>query len=308
MTSGLQLAIFGGLIFGGAVAAMVWRLAPTHPDLFDALDRLSPDYVERRARRAIEQAERDLDAGEKLGLWAMRVFPARAWIGTPHRDLLVLRKSVAQFYGEKVIFALLGLVAGPIVASVIGHIGFLHLSGIAFPLILSLAAATGMFFLPNYNAIDDAKTKRVEFTKALISYYEFVATERLQGSGTNQALVRACSPELTKHWAFERLREALIPADLGTTTAWEALDHLAEEMSVSELGDLADICRLSGESGAQIYSHLRARATQMRSTQLSNEVAKSNAISERMYVPGGLLGVTFMLILIAPSLLRIIQS
>jgi len=307
MTSGLQLAIFGGLIFGGALAAMVWRLAPTHPDLSDALDRLSPAYVERRARRIIEDAERTLDKTEKLGLWAMRVFPAQAWVGTPTRDLVVLRKPVAEFYGEKIIFALLGLVAGPVVASMISLMGFLQV-GISLPVIGSLAAAAAMFFLPNYNAIDDAKRYRAEFTKALIAYYEFVATERLQGSGTSQALTRACSPDLTNHWAFQRIRERLVRADLGTTTPWDALNELAAELSVPELGDLADICRLAGESGSQIYDHLRARASQMRSALLSNEVAKANAVSERMYVPGGLLGVTFMLILIAPTLLRILQS
>ena len=307
MTTGLQLAILGGLICGGALAAMVWRLAPTHPDLYDALDRLSPEYVERRARRIVEDAERDLDSSEKLGLWAMRVLPAHAWVGTPQRDLRVLRKPVAQFYGEKIVFAFAGLVAGPILAYLIGHIGFIHL-GISFPVIASLVAAAGMFFLPNYNAIDDAKKYREEFTKALIPYYEFVATERLQGSGTSQALVRACSPELTQHWAFARIRERLVRAELGTATPWEALNDLAEELSVPELADLADICRISGESGTRIYSHLRARASQMRSALLSKEVAKSNAVSERMYVPGGLLGVTFMLILIAPTLLRITQS
>lgn len=306
MMTGLQLAIFGGLLIGGGLAAVVWRLAPTHPDLSDTLDRLSPDYVERRARRIVENAERDLDKNEKIGLWAMRVFPAQAWVGTPTQDLVVLRKPVAQFYGEKVVFALLGLIAGPVVAYVIGQIGFIHL-GFSFPIIASLAAAAAMFFLPNYNAIDDAKKYREEFSKALIPYYEFVATERLQGSGTSQALVRACAPELTAHWAFARIRERLVRAELGTTTPWDALNDLSEELSVPELGDLADICRLSGESGSQIYSHLRARASQMRSTMLSNEVAKSNAISERMYVPGGLLGVCFMMILIAPTLLRIIE-
>lgn len=307
MTSGLQLAIFGGLIFGGALAAMVWRLAPTHPDLTDALDRLSPDYVERRARRIVEDAERDLDKNEKLGLWAMRVFPAQAWVGTPTRDLVVLRKPVAQFYGEKIVYALAGLVAGPVVAFVVSLWGFIDV-GISFPIIGSLAAAAGMFFLPNYNAIDDAKKYRAEFTKALIPYYEFVATERLQGSGTSQALMRASSPELTNHWAFQRIRERLVRADLGTTTPWDALNDLASELSIPELGDLADICRLSGETGSQIYDHLRARASQMRSMLLSNEVAKANAVSERMYVPGGLLGVTFMLILIAPTLLRILEA
>ena len=76
MTNGLQLAIFGGMIFGGSVAAMVWRLAPTNPDLSDALDRLSPAYVERRARRAPPgTAERDSGAGP-----TSHVLGARFWV------------------------------------------------------------------------------------------------------------------------------------------------------------------------------------------------------------------------------------
>ena len=40
--TGLQLALASGTLLGLALALLVWRLAPSDPDLVDALDRLSP--------------------------------------------------------------------------------------------------------------------------------------------------------------------------------------------------------------------------------------------------------------------------
>ena len=37
MTTGLQLALAGGALVGLGVALLLWRLAPAHPDLADAL-------------------------------------------------------------------------------------------------------------------------------------------------------------------------------------------------------------------------------------------------------------------------------
>ena len=71
-----------------------------------------------------------------------------------------------------------------------------------------------------------------------------------------------------------------------------------------ELDDLADIMQQSGQDGAQIYNNLRARAAALRSAMLSAEVGKANATSERMYIPASLLGIVFMAILVAPSMLR----
>ena len=39
MTTGLQLALAGGAMVGLGVALLLWRLAPAHPDLADALQR-----------------------------------------------------------------------------------------------------------------------------------------------------------------------------------------------------------------------------------------------------------------------------
>jgi hypothetical protein len=47
MTTGLQLALAGGALVGLGVALLLWRLAPAHPDLADALQRLHDDPAER---------------------------------------------------------------------------------------------------------------------------------------------------------------------------------------------------------------------------------------------------------------------
>ena len=58
MTTGLQLALLGGAMVGLGLALVVWRLAPSDPDLTDALDRLSPTYRRRAVvrRQAVSRA------------------------------------------------------------------------------------------------------------------------------------------------------------------------------------------------------------------------------------------------------------
>jgi hypothetical protein len=87
---------------------------------------------------------------------------------------------------------------------------------------------------------------------------------------------------------------------------WRELERLADELKVPELGDVADIMRLSGEDGAAVYATLRARATSLRTALLNADAARSNAASEHMVVPVALLGLTFMVLLGFPALYRIV--
>ena len=61
----------------------------------------------------------------------------------------------------------------------------------------------------------------------------------------------------------------------------------------------ADIIRLGGEHGSQIYAQLRARSASMRAAMLNDELAQANAIGEKMSIPMSVLGAIFLLILIA---------
>lgn len=299
MTTGLQLALLAGGLIGLGVMLLVVRLVPAAPDLADALDRLSPHHV-----RANAPAAQATSGKERLGLWAVRTLPAGLWVRTPTRELALLRISLARFYGEKLTFAGLGLVLPPLMAFFFGLIGLPF--PIVIPALASLTLAAVMFFLPNYNALDDARTARLEFARALGSYIDLVALERKNGSGPRQAMESAAA--VGDSWVFTRLAEELTRSRWSGLPPWEALHTLAVELGLPELDDFADIMRLSGEEGASVYATLRARSTAMRTAMLNEEIARANATGERMTIPGSLLGVIFMALLVAPSLLRMFTT
>ena len=299
MITGLQLALLAGGMMGLGVALLVVRLVPAHPDLADALDRLAPSRPSTGSTQATAAT-----AQERVGVWAMRALPPGLWVRTPHREVALLRIPLARFYGEKLAYAAAGLVLAPMLGL------FFELIGLGLPITIPFLATVGlagvMFFLPNYNAIDDAKRARLEFQRALGAYIDLAALERNSGSGARQAM--EASAEIGDSWVFTRLAEELSRSRWSGLPPWDALHSLAEELGLSELDDFADIMRLSGEEGASVYATLRARSGAMRTAMLNDELAEANAVGERMSIPGSLLGVVFMALLIAPSLLRMFSN
>lgn len=296
--TGLQAAIGAGALVGTGICLLIWRLVPAHPDLADTLARLSPG----RARAGTDLAGTPSDARGRLGLWAIKTLPASVWARTPARELAILRVPPASFYGEKILYGLAGLAIPPVLA------GFFALLGlgvpVAVPAVGTLGLAVVMFFLPDYNVRDDAKRARAEFARALGAYIDLVALERNSGSGSRQAMEVAAA--VGDSWVFHRLAEELARSRWSGQAPWDALHALADELGLPELDDLADIMRLSGEQGAQIYSNLRARSASMRTAMLTTELAKANEVGERMSIPMSLLGVIFLAILLAPALLRVL--
>ena len=133
-----------------------------------------------------------------------------------------------------------------------------------------------------------------------------LALERNNGSGVRQAMESAA--EVGDSWVFTRLSEELTRSRWSGQPPWDALHALADELGLPELDDFADIMRLSGEEGASVYTNLRARSAAMRTAMLNDEIAEANAVGERMTIPGSLLGVIFMALLVAPSLLRMFSN
>ena len=297
MATGLQIAAAAGILLVLGVVLLIWQLVPAHPDLRDALERLSPDQARRRTQ-AVTAAT---DSTQRLGLWGMKVLPAAVWGRTPTRELAILRKPLSRFYGEKILFAMVGLAIPPLLTM------FFTLLGANLPFVIPVVATIGfatlMFFLPDYNVRDDAKRARAEFSRALGAYIDLVALERNNGAGPRQAMEAAAA--VGDSWVFRRLGEELARTRWSGLTPWEALRALGEELGLPELDDLADIMRLSGEEGAQVYAQLRARSASMRTAMLNTEKAKANEIGERMSIPMSLLGVIFLAILVAPALLRV---
>ncbi|MBD5830602.1 hypothetical protein AWH69_04005 [Janibacter melonis] len=304
MTPGdTPLMMLAGALVGLGLSLLLWRVRPAQVDLGSALDRLSPDRSLAREDRS-RHATKDADAKDALGRWAMRTLPLDALGAVPTRELALLRIPVHRYFGEKVLFAIVGLVAPFAMLVLFAAVGFAV--PIFFAIMGSLTLGSLLFFLPDYNVRDDAEKARKEFGRALASYIDLVALERNAGSGPRQAMEVAAS--IGDAWVFRRIGEELARSRWSGQPPWDALRALSDDLGLPELADLADIMRLSGEEGAQVYATLRARSQGMRTAELNTALAEANAIGERLSIPMSTLGLIFMAILVAPALLRIVAS
>lgn len=293
MTTGLLALLAGGLI-GLGLATALFAVAPTHPDLREYLARVNAPS----RRQPADEAPKDLQ--DRLGLWLMLHLPLTRFIAPPVTQLALLRRPVHRFYADKALFGLIGAFFPSVAATL------LALFGIELPIVIPVGAAlllgVAMSFLPDYNVRDDAKAARAEFRHALSAYVDLVAIARNSGAQTRQAMEIAA--RAGDSWVFARIHEELVNSRFAGHTPWDALRGLADELSITDLSDVADIMRTSGEDSASVYGTLRARAASMRNALQSAEVAKANAVNERLVMPAALLFIVFTLALAAPVLLR----
>jgi len=294
----LQLLMLAGMLVAAGVATFVWWASPAEPDLADALDRISPHPA-----TTVTSVVLVGDGTEGVGLWALRRLPA-GWVRIPTRDLAVLRKSVASFYGDKLAFAGLAALAVPLLSWLISWTVPLL---VTVPVVVTLAAMVAGWLLPDLNVKQDAAKARAEFSRALGSYTDLVALERHGGgSGTRQAMELAA--DVGDSWPFHRVSEELARSRFSGHQPWDALHQLADQLAVTDLDDLADIMRLCGEEGAPVYDTLRARSAANRNALLTHDLGEANEVGERMFIPASVTAVVFLAILIIPAILRLITA
>lgn len=301
--TGAQIAMAAGALVALGIVLGAWRLVPPAPNLGDVVTRLSP-HPRRQPATPTVTVGGSVDRRERLGLWAMRHLPAGVWGRVPAQELALLRMSVPRYLGEKLALALIGLFT-PSLWTAAASLSGLH-PPLVLPVLGSLGLAVGGWFLPNLNIASEAKQARAEFNQALGAYIDLVALERNAGSAPRQAMETAAG--VGNCWVFQRIGEELARSRWSGEAPWDALKVLADELGVSDLADLADIMRLFGEEGAQVWITLRARSTALRTAMLTHEQGKANETSERMVLPGAVLGMVFIAMLLTPPLLRLLAS
>jgi Flp pilus assembly protein TadB len=280
--------VVGGLLAGLGCWLVISELIPAGPSLRAAMARLDSHS------RADDQAPFPVRLGRRLGA-------AVPWLPVPTTDLRLLGQEQAEWLARKVGHGVLGLAIVPTLSAVVVLGG--HSLPWTVPVGGTLALGAVMFLLPDVVTRVEAKQRRADFRHALTSYLDLVVLERGAGAAPTEALEAAA--EVGGGWAFERIGAALDQARKASRPPWEGLARLADEIGISELGDLAEIAEVAGQEGARILETLRARAESMRAQALAATKAQAGARSTTMVLPIALLAGGFLVLLIFPDFYRL---
>ena len=282
----LAIGIVGGAIIGLGVFLLVRETLPVTPALGPALRRLHQPAGPLRATGGGEL--------DWLGGLTRTLRP-------PHRQLALIGRSPEQYTLSLLLSALVGL-AMPALSALV-----LFLAGVRPPVVIPTVAGLGMAFtavvMAHRSVLVKAEKARREFSQAVCAYLDLVALQLSAAHGPVQSLERAAG--VCDGWVFERIREALRMAQLQMHSPWDELRDLAEKIGVPELGDVGSIMQSSGTEGAQVHETLRSRADSLRDQIRTDNLARAEAVTSRLDIPGALLVFVLVGFVIYPFMSRI---
>lgn len=278
--------LWWGGIGGAGLWLIGWGLWPPRARLAAGLDILARPAPIRLAGAA---------------RWRAVLAGPLARLGLPgqqtQRDLALLRTDPALHLATQVVAAMVGMLAGPLLAVFAGA------SGPAVPAGLALAGAAAGGGWVEVRVRTRAGQARRELVHTLSAVLDLVTVSLAGGAGVEQALRDATTT--ARGWAAQRLRDALAAARLSRQPPWTTLGRLGTETGVDELEKLAAALSLAGSEGARVRTSLAARAQALRTRQTIAMVTAANAATERMALPLILLGFAFMIFILYPTLVTI---
>ena len=294
--------MISAVLWGGGLGVGLWALVvylfPPRPPLRALVDRLHATP----APPSILTADSDG--------WALRVgkpfIKPLAALGLPNRrlrnDLAVTGTSIEHHLAEKATLALTGLLL-PILIELLLVMTDIGL-GWEVPAVASLIFALGGFLLPDISVRQEAERRRSNFRHALSAYLNLIRVLLAGGAGVDGALSDAVS--IGKGWAFQQLRRALVTAKLTRTTPWSTLGQLGTELDVHQLSELAASVSLAGTEGARVRASLAAKATALRTRELTDAEGEAQAATERMSLPVVMLFGGFLVFIGFPALASVL--
>ncbi len=288
----LALVVIAGMLTAGGLAAVVASFLRLPVRLSDALGRVAGERSER---------ERDVVTGEdRVGAWAYRAL--RLPMSANQMQALHLRgMSIAAFYTEKVVWALIGLVTPSMVAVMVAVLaGF----GWQVPVAAGVIGGIVGFFVPDLQLRRAGVVARSDAGEALFTFFDLVTLERLANQSATQSLHAAAS--VSDVPPFRQIREALERARLEQRPPYGELRALADDLDLPELRDIADVMAMD-EHGASLAATLRARVKELRDAHLTREKIAAQEVSERMTVFMVLPAMVFGLIFLVPPILRLVM-
>ncbi|MEU4970003.1 type II secretion system F family protein [Streptomyces smyrnaeus] len=289
-------ALLLGCGMGAGLALLVRALVPARAGLGEALRAPGPHTGAAGASGA-------LDRDEVWGQWVLRRLSGLPGITLPVRDLELLGSSPAKLVLKKAALAGMGFV-WPWVFLLPPMLVGLPMP-FAVPGVVGVVTAALGWWIPDLEVRAKAKRARREFAYAMAAYLDLIALQRGADSGPTEALARTA--KVAHGWAFRRVDEALMRAQVEKVPPWQALRELTRELGLPALDDVADIMRQSSHDGAAVADTLRKRAASLSTHLLEEQAAEANADSEKMTAPISIVAVLLMFMMGFPAVLRILS-
>ncbi|MGO1385614.1 MAG: hypothetical protein ACTHWA_09970 [Arachnia sp.] len=296
MISTLGLLVLCGTMVGLGITAVVIGSLRRTLRLSDALMVL--DGVDRIPLSTTSSEPVGMEA---MGGWVQRRL--RLPLSVKQQQLLLLQdRSVADFFTEKLILSLAGLLLPTawLVMQVI-----LGATPGPLPLLFSLLGAVGGYFLADLRLARSSVQLRRTTTESIHTFFDLVALERLANASASQAVAAAAG--ISDAPLFRRITSGLERARLEQSTPWPELRRVGREWNIPELDDFADVMKLE-EQGAALAGVLQARVKELRDSHLAQQQAQAHEATESltlwMTLPALLLGLTFII----PPLLKLTSS
>lgn len=259
------------------------------------------------ARLTTAQPLPDIDGSP----WARLLEPVVAVLrscGLPttsiRRDLVVVERSVADYLTEKAAFAVAGLLVPSLGALALSLLGIDV--GVRVPVLVTVGCALAGFLIPDRRVRSRAARRRIDFRHALSAFLDLVVISLAGGAGVDSALTDAAHTGYG--WAFTHLRRALAAARLTRATPWAALRQLGRDLDIPELAELAASVSLAGTEGAKVRHSLQAKASALRTRQLTDAETRAAADTERLSLPAMALLFGFLCFLTYPAVNRVLIS
>ncbi|MBA3529138.1 MAG: hypothetical protein H0T91_07515 [Propionibacteriaceae bacterium] len=293
----LSLVLMAGALVAAGLISLVVAVVPATPRLEEALGRVGTDQpVGARLRLDIGPGT---SRSERMGAFLYRHSPV-SLTDRQRQNLKLQDKSIAEFYSDKAVMAIVGAVIATLFASALHYVAGTPL---ALPAIVAVAGAVIGFFLPDLILMRATKAAHSSAVEALLVYIDLVTLERLANASATQALYNAAN--LSDVPVFTQIRVALERAQLEQQSPYAELRRLAQQLDLAELGDIADVMQLD-ETGAALSGSLRARVRELRDAHLTEEQIEASAAAEGMTLYMTLPALIFGLIFMAPPLMRIV--
>lgn len=304
----MTATLLAGGVAGLGVLLLVLVLAPPRAQPGGALARLDQERRQGKARASALSVDPRAAGGQAwrrtLGARAASGVSATGIeLGPLRADLALLGITLDAFLARTVLAGLGGLLVPLLVGAVLAVLrtGI----GASIPLVLSVVVAIVAAAVPWLAARSQAAERRRDFRHVVGSFLDLVAMSLAGGRGVPEALQGAS--ELSDGWAMVRIRNTLVGARLRGETPWSALGGLGQELRIDELRDLAAALALVAEDGAKVRDSLSARASSMRRRELAESEGKAGESSESMLVAQLLLAAGFLVFLIYPAIMTILQ-